>query len=96
MTTNGEVNFKRNISAPCAFMACKQDPYSHKSKMEIAYPAVDCSYGCDACGWNPEEKARRLKEGKWKPVKSYRSAVDGSTVFLKSGTKQLVFRQVTE
>lgn len=28
-------------------------------------PEVDCLWQCSICGWNPKEKARRLREGKW-------------------------------
>ena len=28
-------------------------------------PAVDCSFWCDSCGWNPEEQKRRLDQGEF-------------------------------
>lgn len=49
---------KKEIKAPCL--------YSHTNRAgqttNIA-PAVDCDMKCETCGWNPQEKERRLSFG---------------------------------
>ena len=87
-----EKAFKRGINAPCVFIYRGEG----KGKGEMYYPAVNCGYGCDACGWNPEEKLRRLKTGRWQKVKSSISPVTGKEVTLPAGVKQLRFRQNRE
>lgn len=50
---------KRNNKAPCMYIAWS-DHY-HKD-MEF-YPAVNCSYECDRCGWNPAVAKDRIARG---------------------------------
>lgn len=45
---------KAKIKAPCKY-------YDNGGK--INYPAVDCAYVCESCGWNPNETRRRMKVG---------------------------------
>ena len=87
-----EKAFKRGINAPCIFIYRGEG----RGKCERCYPSVNCGYGCDACGWNPEEKRRRLKTGKMAEAKSYISPVTGKKVDLPEGTIQLRFRQNRE
>ena len=48
---------KRTINAPCVW---KED----KDGRTIRHaPSVDCDWNCDACGWNPRERSRRLETG---------------------------------
>ena len=49
---------KAAISAPCVFEAW--DNVRHKNVP--AYPAVNCCYRCDACGWNPEVAKKRVEK----------------------------------
>lgn len=30
--------------------------------------AINCNRRCDSCGWNPDEKERRLREGVLRPA----------------------------
>jgi len=85
-------DLKRNVNAPCVFLG--RDERNGEKRM--FYPAVNCEFGCDACGWNPEEKRRRLKTGKMVEAKSYISPVTGKKVDLPEGTMQLRFRQNRE
>lgn len=48
---------KQRILAPCGYI---NEDGKH------AWPAVDCEYNCEACGWNPKEAKRRVEEGKRK------------------------------
>ena len=48
-------NVKRNIKAPCGFISAESG--------KLEYPAVDCAYACEACGWNPAEAKRRMEKG---------------------------------
>ena len=84
-------DIKRGLNAPCVYIGKRLDT----NQKEMFYPAVNCGFGCDACGWNPEEKRRRLKTGEWRKVKSYISAT-GQKVDLPNGVKQLRFRQNRE
>lgn len=80
---------KRMLAAPCGFL-------SHSSKTGgpvTVYPGVNCAFGCDACGWNPEEKKRRLKTGHWEEVRSFINPETGKREALPEGTKQLRFIQ---
>ena len=54
-------NTKAKLNAPCRFL-----DEDGKTK----YPAVDCAYVCETCGWNPDEAERRKKVGKRKAVVS--------------------------
>ena len=83
---------KRNVNAPCVYLG--RDERNGEKRM--FYPAVNCGFGCDACGWNPSEKRRRLKTGKMVEAKSYISPVTGKKVDLPEGTMQLRFRQNRE
>ena len=49
---------KPGLRAPCMYIA-----WDERKKKDIeAYPAVDCYYACDFCGWNPEVKKERLEK----------------------------------
>lgn len=50
------IDTKEKIQAPCHFV----NAFGKK-----AYPAVDCSYFCEGCPWNPVEAKRRIAEGKF-------------------------------
>ena len=43
------------VNAPCVEL--------HGQKKSA--PMVDCMWDCENCGWNPKEKERRLKEGRF-------------------------------
>ena len=47
---------KPAISAPCVYEVWDEV----RNKDVPVYPAVNCSYGCDRCGWNPEVKEQRI------------------------------------
>ena len=85
-------DLKRNVNAPCVFLG--RDERNGEKRM--FYPAVNCEFGCDACGWNPEERRRRLKTGRWKPARCCVSPVTGKVVALPAGVVQLRFRQNRE
>jgi hypothetical protein len=85
-------DLKRNVNAPCVFLG--RDERNGEKRM--FYPAVNCGFGCDACGWNPIERRRRMKTGKMVEAKSYISPVTGKKVELPEGTMQLRFRQNRE
>ena len=85
-------NRKQLLKVPCL---CEV-PNEETGKLEHGYPAVNCAFGCDVCGWNPEEKERRLRTGKWRAVIEYRSPYSGETVALKPGTRQLHFEKAYE
>ena len=53
---------KRDIGAPCGFEKMEG------GELKTAYPSVLCSLDCIACPWNPAEKKRRLRYGKWVEV----------------------------
>lgn len=48
-------NAKAKLNAPCRYL---------DEDGKIKYPAVDCAYVCETCGWNPAEAERRMKAGK--------------------------------
>ena len=48
---------KRTILAPCVYKA-KNDL---TNKIQDFYPAVNCDYRCDCCGWNPEVAKARVE-----------------------------------
>ncbi len=81
---------KRSINAPCVYYEVNEK----KHRLEVLYPSVNCNHVCEACGWNPKEKERRLKTGKF-CSKIYReNAETGELVELPDGTKSLYFKQV--
>lgn len=47
-------NVKQTLNAPCG----------REENGKVVYPAVDCAYVCETCGWNPAEAERRMKEGR--------------------------------
>lgn len=83
---------KRNVNAPCVYIGRDEDTGEKK----MSYPAVNCGFGCDACGWNPIEKRRRLKTGIMAEVRTAISPVTGKRIDLPEGTMQLRFRQNRE
>lgn len=86
-----DIKFKKSINAPCVYTG--RD--SKTGASTLYYPGVDCGYGCDACGWNPVEKQRRLKTGVQKEIRQYTSPT-GELIKLPKGVMQLRFRPVTE
>lgn len=62
VTKNSEWNKrKRKLAAPCGHL--------DGAKKHTIYPQVYCGFDCERCGWNPDEKKRRLETGEMKPVK---------------------------
>lgn len=53
-------NPKRDIQAPCRY-----EYLTDSKELKDTYPDVNCSLNCKTCGWNPEEKQRRLTEGRF-------------------------------
>lgn len=52
---------KLKMKVPCAYLS-----YNEVNKRdELRAPSVDCTMGCDSCGWNPREAERRMKTGVW-------------------------------
>lgn len=47
---------KASMSAPCSYEAW--DEVRHKNIQ--VFPAVNCSYDCEHCGWNPDVKEQRI------------------------------------
>lgn len=41
---------------------------------------INCNRRCDSCGWNPEEKARRLSEG---DLRTHFKVMDGRIYTVK-------------
>lgn len=79
------MNAKALIAAPCGIM---------NAKGKTEYPCVDCEEtGCATCGWNPVEKARRLKTGKWRPITSRINAETGEEIQFPARPEQLIFRK---
>lgn len=83
------MNTKATVSAPCGYRT-----KSLTGKTEVFYPAVDCAYDCDSCGWNPREARRRMKVGRWEKAESRFNPATGAAVVLPEGTMRLVFRRV--
>lgn len=80
------VDTKFMIAAPCGTVV-----YDRKKNRDVTvFPAVDCGYTCETCGWNPAEKERRLKEGTWQPCHMRTNAETGKRIALE-GVQQLVF-----
>lgn len=49
---------QKRLQKPCMFL------YQEEGKPPVMVkPDVACSKHCSHCGWNPEEKERRLREG---------------------------------
>jgi hypothetical protein len=49
---------KDKAGKPCLYAAKGKD-----GKAVLVPPAVDCSFDCDSCGWNPVEIRRRWADG---------------------------------
>lgn len=49
---------KRLLKAPCMFTGWS-DRYHKEIEM---YPAVNCTRGCDTCGWNPKVAEKRIEK----------------------------------
>lgn len=80
------VDTKFAISAPCGTTV-----YDKRRNKEImVFPAVDCGYMCETCDWNPQEHARRLKEGKWQPCHMRVNLETGQREILEN-VQQLTF-----
>ncbi len=83
-------NAKASIHAPCLFISKGKN-----GKREDSYPGIGCSLDCKSCGWNPEEKKRRLKEGHFEVRSVTHSLHDdtGTTVIetITRDCKKLIF-----
>ena len=45
---------------------CSMTVWNEASKRDMLTRAqVNCEYHCGTCGWNPDELARRLREGQF-------------------------------
>lgn len=75
-------NPKADIYAPCGVATGKIG--------DSRYPAIECSYNCKTCGWNPAERKRREETGVWKPLEKRLNIETGEEIQL-NGVKQLVF-----
>ena len=82
---------KRVIKAPCVYFEVNM----RKGSCDNAYPSVQCIYQCDSCGWNPKEKERRMKTGKWKQAGVRENPETGEIVFLSENVKQLCFSKLS-
>ncbi len=49
---------KESIHAPCSYMGWNEALL----RDEKFWPAVDCEYKCDSCGWNPIVASRRKEK----------------------------------
>ena len=49
---------KKQMKAPCVYVAWND----MLNKDTDFYPAVNCSYDCAHCGWNPEVKQKRVEK----------------------------------
>ena len=49
---------KSSMSAPCAYEAWDEV----RRKNVQVFPAVNCGYHCDTCGWNPEIAKKRVEK----------------------------------
>ena len=56
------LSIRANAALPCVFSR-----FSRRLGRVIPLrPAVDCGRDCASCPWNPEEKERRRREGRWR------------------------------
>lgn len=49
---------KSSMSAPCSYEAWDEVRYKNVQ----VFPAVNCAYHCDTCGWNPEVAKKRVEK----------------------------------
>lgn len=49
---------KSSMSAPCSYEAWD----GVRRKNVQVFPAVNCVYHCDTCGWNPEVAKKRVEK----------------------------------
>ena len=49
---------KSSMSAPCAYEAWDEV----RRKNVQVFPAVNCGYHCNTCGWNPEIAKKRVEK----------------------------------
>ena len=49
---------KSSVSAPCSYEAWDEV----RRKNVQVFPAVNCAYHCDTCGWNPEIAKKRVEK----------------------------------
>ena len=80
-------NQKRIMNVPCGREAVDE----RTGKTTMIFPGVNCQGRCETCDWNPQEHARRLKEGVWKPVYERRNEETGRRIVLE-GVQQLRFK----
>ena len=79
-------------NAPCMY----EDFDPKTGEIKERYPSVDCNHQCYCCGWNPEEKERRLETGIWKDVSIRFNPYSMRYVQVPPGVQQLSFvRMVT-
>lgn len=77
------LNAKALIDAPCGYIG-------DRGKME--YPSIICGEeGCDTCGWNPKEQARRLATGVMKPIKQRINMETEEPIVFTEPVERLVF-----
>ena len=81
---------KKSINAPCVYYEIDEK----KHRMSQMYPSVNCNHICETCGWNPQEKERRLKTGKFCSKLYRKNAETDEIVELPDGTKSLYFKRV--
>lgn len=80
-------------NAPCMYLYIDEE----KEIVEETYPYVDCDFKCSTCSWNPKEKERRLKTGKWKQIKSRKMACPPyKKIVFNNDVKRLVFKKKKE
>ena len=76
---------------------CIFEGVEENGKKATMKPAVNCNKKCESCGWNPEEQARRLKEGRFVKdatvvIRHYINEQDNrGTLVAYAGLKQLRF-----
>lgn len=90
-----QYNSKAKINAPCI--------YAGKNKRggrDDAYPTVNCSLNCRTCGWNPVERKRRLRQGRFETRTVIHELHDDDMVTVASRIKKdcrvLVFQKREE
>lgn len=49
---------RSSVSAPCSYEAWDEV----RRKNVQVFPAVNCAYHCDTCGWNPEIAKKRVEK----------------------------------
>lgn len=71
-----DLRTKKLNRAPCVYSAWND----LKHKDTDFYPAVNCDYHCDTCGWNPVVAERRLEKLKLSLQKEAKHGADNHSV----------------